>query len=289
MDGVRTFLMARGAQVLLLLHPPFDVVGAGPGLHQGLSARRPRERRSVHARGRVDRDGAGPARQRRRSGRGVPHAQSGESRPARGRRRALPDRAVRARRRRLQPSRPIADAAGGAGTRDRPAGCIARASRAFSACAAPARRSPSTRAFRRRGRSIRSSGDTSTRGTTSPSRIPSGAVAACARRRSTASPVDHLAIPLVNDGAVHHVAIVLGAASRRETSVRARRGPGRHCHSPWPDGLSVPAPAARRLLHPRAVAKQSPTHQGVPLSRIRRYLITMTTCFRARHFSITSA
>jgi cyclic beta-1,2-glucan synthetase len=28
--------------------------------------------------------------------------------------------------------------------------------------------------------------------------------------------VNHLAIPLVNDGAVHHVAIVLGAASRRE-------------------------------------------------------------------------
>ena len=47
-----------------------------PGLHQGLSAGRARERRSVHARGRLDRDGAGAAGQRRRSRRGVPHAES---------------------------------------------------------------------------------------------------------------------------------------------------------------------------------------------------------------------
>ena len=31
MDGVRTFLMARGAQVLLLLHPPFDTSSQDPG------------------------------------------------------------------------------------------------------------------------------------------------------------------------------------------------------------------------------------------------------------------
>jgi cyclic beta-1,2-glucan synthetase len=35
MDGVRTFLMARGAQVLLLLHPPFDVSAQEPGYIKG--------------------------------------------------------------------------------------------------------------------------------------------------------------------------------------------------------------------------------------------------------------
>jgi cyclic beta-1,2-glucan synthetase len=35
MDGVRTFLMARGAQVLLLLHPPFDASAQEPGYIKG--------------------------------------------------------------------------------------------------------------------------------------------------------------------------------------------------------------------------------------------------------------
>jgi cyclic beta-1,2-glucan synthetase len=35
MDTVRTFLMARGAQVLLLLHPPFDVSAQDPGYIKG--------------------------------------------------------------------------------------------------------------------------------------------------------------------------------------------------------------------------------------------------------------
>ena len=35
MDGVRTFLMARGAQVLLLLHPPFDASAQDPGYIKG--------------------------------------------------------------------------------------------------------------------------------------------------------------------------------------------------------------------------------------------------------------
>jgi cyclic beta-1,2-glucan synthetase len=35
MDGVRTFLMARGAQVLLLLHPPFDSSAQDPGYIKG--------------------------------------------------------------------------------------------------------------------------------------------------------------------------------------------------------------------------------------------------------------
>ena len=55
--------------------PPFDRSAQDPGLHQGLSARRARERRPVHARRRLDRDGAGAARQRRRGGRALPHAE----------------------------------------------------------------------------------------------------------------------------------------------------------------------------------------------------------------------
>ena len=35
MDGVRTFLMNRGAQVLLLLHPPFDTSAQNPGYIKG--------------------------------------------------------------------------------------------------------------------------------------------------------------------------------------------------------------------------------------------------------------
>jgi cyclic beta-1,2-glucan synthetase len=35
MDGVRTFLMARGAKALLLLHPPFDVSAQEPGYIKG--------------------------------------------------------------------------------------------------------------------------------------------------------------------------------------------------------------------------------------------------------------
>ena len=71
---------------LLLLDPPFDRSAQDPGLHQGLSAGRPRERRPVHARGGLGRDGAGAARQRRRGGGVLPHAQPGQPR-AHGRRR----------------------------------------------------------------------------------------------------------------------------------------------------------------------------------------------------------
>ena len=35
MDGVRTFLIARGAQALLLLHPPFDASSQDPGYIKG--------------------------------------------------------------------------------------------------------------------------------------------------------------------------------------------------------------------------------------------------------------
>ena len=75
MDAVRTFLVARSAQIAAAAPSALRSVGAGSGLHQGLPARRPRERRPVHARGGLDRDGAGPTRKRRRGGRALPHAE----------------------------------------------------------------------------------------------------------------------------------------------------------------------------------------------------------------------
>ena len=205
-------------------------VGAGSGLHQGLPAGRPRERRAVHARGRLDRDGAGAARQRRRSGRSVPHAQSGESRAARRR----TSRATRSSRT-CSPAtstatRRIADEAAGAGTPGRPAGCIAPASRAFSACGDPARRSPSIPCIpsawpRISDRLALRRHALPHLGVESRAAMPRRA----ARRRSTARAVNHLAIPLVDDGQVHDVEIVLGdragsaALSEQRKIVSARR------------------------------------------------------------------
>ena len=241
MDGVRTFLIARGAQVLLLLHPPFDASAQDPGLHQGVSAGRSRERRAVHARGRVDRDGAGAARQRRRGGRSVPHAQSRQPRADSRRRRALPDRAVRARRRRLQPS-------GASRTRrvelvhrigrlD-----VSRRRREHPRPAPPRRRrSPSIRAFRRRGRRIRSSG-VPTRPLRHRGVEPRAALSRRAAATLDGAAVDHLAIPLVDDGQAHVVQIVLGAV-----------GAGRAIAA-----LSRETPSERRDPVVSASAPQSP-------------------------------
>ena len=127
--------------------PAVRSIDAGAGLHQGLSAGRPRERRPVHARGRVDRDGPGQTGKRRRGDGVLPHAEPDQPWPHAGRRRPATRRsrtwwpATSTRDRRTP------DAADGAGTRDRPAGCIAPASRAFSACGGAATRSSSTRAF----------------------------------------------------------------------------------------------------------------------------------------------
>ncbi len=86
-------------------HPAVRSLGEEPRLHQGLPARRAGERRPVHPRRRVDRDGARAAGERRRGGRAVPHAEPGEPH-AHGRgRRALPGGAVRHRRRRHVPPR----------------------------------------------------------------------------------------------------------------------------------------------------------------------------------------
>ena len=54
-------------------------------------------------------------------------------------------------------------------------------------------------------------------------RIPSGAARGVVEATLDGKNVDHLTIPLLNDGAVHQVGIVLGVASRRES----RQSPAR--------------------------------------------------------------
>ncbi len=89
MDAVRTHLMRRATRAVLLLDAAVRPVGAGPGLHQGLSAGHAGERRSVHPRRDLDDHGGGPSRQRRRGHGAVPHAEPGQPHADRGRCRSL--------------------------------------------------------------------------------------------------------------------------------------------------------------------------------------------------------
>ncbi len=81
MDAVRT--VARHARIADAAAPASAVrsVGAGSWLHQRVSAGRPGERRPVHACRRVDRDGPGAARKRRRGGGTLPHAEPDQPQP----------------------------------------------------------------------------------------------------------------------------------------------------------------------------------------------------------------
>ena len=81
-------------------------VRAGSRLHQGLSARRARERRPVHPCRRVVGDGLRRARRGRQGGRTVLAAQPDQSRAHPRRRAALQGRALRRRRRRLRGAAP---------------------------------------------------------------------------------------------------------------------------------------------------------------------------------------
>ena len=54
-------LVRDDARLIMLLTPPFDQIAARSGIHQGLSARRARERRAVHARRALGRAGDGAA------------------------------------------------------------------------------------------------------------------------------------------------------------------------------------------------------------------------------------
>ena len=180
-------LVRRGAQVVLLLDAAVRPLGAGPRLHQGLSARRAGERRAVHPRRGLDGDGARPAGERRRGGRAVPHAQPGEphahggrtSRATRASRTSSPATSTR--------TRSTPGAAGGPGTRARPAGCTAPGSRASSGSGAAARPSSWIPASPPRGPGTRSPGASAGRATRSPSTNPQRRCRGVARRSWTAS------------------------------------------------------------------------------------------------------
>ena len=203
--------IARGSQLLLLLDPPFDRSAQDPGYIKGVSAGRPRERRPVHARRGVGRDGAGAAGQRRRSGGAVPHAQPDQPHADAGRRRALQGRALRRRRRRLRAPaarRPRRlELVHGLGGLD-----VSRRPREHPrACAAGARPSPSTPASRRRGREYAIAwrfGDDALRdrGQNPERRVP--------RRRAAptldGAPVDPRRHPAGRRRRSHEVRVVLG-------------------------------------------------------------------------------
>ena len=175
------------AKIVLLLDAAVRPLRPGARVHQGLPARHPGERRPVHARRGVDRDGARAARERRRGGRAVPPAEPGEPHAHGPGRRALQRRAVRRRRRRQRAPRARGargvDLVHGLGGLDVP-----RRAREHPRPAAPRRRrSRWIRASPRPGPSTRSAGASAGRATRSRSRTPSAAAAGSPRRTSTAS------------------------------------------------------------------------------------------------------
>jgi cyclic beta-1,2-glucan synthetase len=134
MDAVRTFLLSRSAQVVLLLHPPFDTSAQDPGYIKGY-APGVRENGGQYTHAAVwivmalARLGAGDeAAEVFHMLNPINHARrAAESRATGSSRTCSPATSTRI------PN--IAAAAVGAGTRDQQDGCIAPASRASSACA----------------------------------------------------------------------------------------------------------------------------------------------------------
>ena len=135
MDSVRAHLVRRGAGVILLLDAAVRPVAARPRLHQGLPARRARERRPVHPRRRLGRSWRSRALgQRRRGGRAVPHAQPDQPHAHAGRTSRATRSSPTSSPPTSTPTRRTPAAAAGPGTPARPAGCTGPGSRASSAC-----------------------------------------------------------------------------------------------------------------------------------------------------------
>ena len=102
MRSVEEHLIRTNDRLVLLLEPPFDKSNPEPRLHQRLSARHPRKRRAVHARGNVGRAGARSARPWHAGGQTVRSAQSDSVLGERIGSRPLSRRTVRRGSRRLQ-------------------------------------------------------------------------------------------------------------------------------------------------------------------------------------------
>ena len=150
---------------------------------------RPRERRPVHARRALDGDGDRAARQRRRGGRAVPHAQPDQPRAHAGATSSATRSSPTSSPPTSTPTRRTSAAAAGPGTPARPAGCTALGLEGILGLERRgATLSPSTPASRPRGRASRSRGASDGRATRSRSRIRIGAAAASRPRRSTGSP-----------------------------------------------------------------------------------------------------
>ena len=118
--------------------PPFDQTRARSRLHQGLPARRARERRPVHARRGLGGDRVRRARRRRQGRRAVRDAQPDQSRAARAPASSATRSSPTSSPATSTPSRRTSGAAAGPGTPARPAGCTARASSGSSASACAA-------------------------------------------------------------------------------------------------------------------------------------------------------
>ena len=95
MAAVDEYLIRRGDGLVLLFTPPFDQIRRRSRIHQGLSPRHPRERRSIHPRRYLVGSRIRRPRRRRQGGRTVRHPQSAQ--PLEHPRRCLPlqGRAVR--------------------------------------------------------------------------------------------------------------------------------------------------------------------------------------------------
>ena len=191
-------------------HAALRSIRAGSGLHQELSAGSARERRPVHARGALGRDGARQARQRRRSRRALPSAQSDQPHADAGAACDLQGRAVRGRGRRLRsraafrPRR--VDVVHRIGRMDVPDGSRkpARPSEARR------RRFRSIRASRPSGPRSGSPAGSGPRSTRSRWSIRTISAAASARPSWMASRSTRRAIPILDDRRTHEVRVVLG-------------------------------------------------------------------------------
>ena len=226
MDAVRTSLIARGSQILLLLDPPFDSSAQDPGYIKGYPPG-VRENGGQYTHAAVwivmalARLGSGDeAAELFHMLNPINHTPHGR------RRRALQDRAVRDRRRRLRAAAARRtrrlELVHGIGRLD-----VSRRPREHPR-PAPARRHVRHRPVHshRRGPSTGSRGASATAATRSRSRIPTRRCRGVATATLDGAPVDAAAIPLVDDGRTHDVQIVLGDPPPRSIpfAVQCRAG-----------------------------------------------------------------